>query len=79
VGDGRVLVLTKREPVPGSHASRFDVYCGPHFTLRGIVDESFVNRTGAEFPEPDNSGSSTRDRCIPRESDFMNLWIRLRR
>ena len=48
------LVLTKREPVPGSHASRFDVYCGPHFTLRGIVDESFIGRTEAEFPEPGN-------------------------
>jgi hypothetical protein len=47
------LVLTKREPVPGSHASRFDVYCGPHFTLRGIVDESFIARTEAEFPDPD--------------------------
>jgi hypothetical protein len=48
------LVLTKREPVPGSLASRFDVYCGPHFTLRGIVDESFIARTEAEFPEPYN-------------------------
>jgi hypothetical protein len=50
----RDLVLTKREPVPGSLASRFDVYCGPHFTLRGIVDESFIARTEAEFPEPYN-------------------------
>jgi hypothetical protein len=48
------LVLTKREPVPRSHASRFDVYCGPHFTLRGIVDESFIGRAEAEFPEPYN-------------------------
>ncbi len=48
------LVLTKREPVPPSQASVFDVYCGPHFTLRGIVDESFINRTQAEFPEPGN-------------------------
>jgi hypothetical protein len=48
------LVLTKREPVPGSQASRFDIYCGPHFTLRGIVDESFIGRTEAEFPEPGN-------------------------
>jgi len=48
------LVLTKREPVPPSQASVFDVYCGPHFTLRGIVDESFIGRTEAAFPEPDN-------------------------
>ena len=46
------LVLTKREPAPGSLASVFDVYCGPHFTLRGMVDESFIARTEAEFPEP---------------------------
>lgn len=46
------LILTERESVPRSHASRFDVYCGPHFTIRGIVDESFIRRTGAEFPEP---------------------------
>jgi hypothetical protein len=48
------LVLTKREPVSPSWASVFDVYCGPHFTLRGIVDESFISRTETEFPEPDN-------------------------
>ena len=48
------LVLTKREPAPRGLASRFDVYSGPYFTLRGIVDESFINRTEAEFPEPYN-------------------------
>lgn len=48
------LVLSKREPVPPSKASVFDVYCGPHFTLRGIVDESFIGRTLAEFPNPHN-------------------------
>ena len=32
----------------------FDVYCGPHFTLRGIVDDSFIGRTEAAFPEPDD-------------------------
>jgi hypothetical protein len=46
------LVLTKREYVPPSLASVFDVYCGPHFTLRGIVDESFIGQTEATFPEP---------------------------
>jgi hypothetical protein len=48
------LVLTKREPVPPSWASVFDVYCGPHFTLQGIVDESFIGRTEAAFPDPGN-------------------------
>jgi hypothetical protein len=48
------LVLTKREPAPQGLASVFDVYCGPHFTLRGVVDESFIGRTEAEFPEPGN-------------------------
>ena len=48
------LVLTKREPVARTQASVFDVYCGPHFTLRGIVDESFIARTEAEFPDPGN-------------------------
>lgn len=48
------LVLTKREPIPPSQASRFDVYCGPHFTLRGIVDQSFIGRTEAAFSEPGN-------------------------
>jgi hypothetical protein len=48
------LVLTKREPVPPSQASVFDVYCGPHFTLRGVVDESFIGRTEAAFPDPGN-------------------------
>jgi hypothetical protein len=46
------LVLTRREPVPPSQASVFDVYCGPHFTLRGFVDESFIRRTETQFPEP---------------------------
>jgi hypothetical protein len=48
------LVLNKREPAPRGLASVFDVYRGPHFTLRGIVDESFIARTEAEFPEPYN-------------------------
>jgi hypothetical protein len=48
------LVLNKREPAPRGLASVFDVYRGPHFTLRGIVDESFIARTEAEFPEPHN-------------------------
>ena len=49
------LVLTKREPVPPSHASRFDVYCGPHstdtdvLTSRRTLDGSDVGSAMSAF------------------------------